>query len=514
VFDRLKRILLAMPRDAVLPTPLAPGPLDWIDETTPYRFRTWLPERGQREAAIETLERRLGRELAVTATDEPDGRVRLDLVSTFDGLAGIHRPLHVLRRAGIRVHDLEYLDRSDDLSPTELGRLAAAWEARSYDRAIRRRIDALAGEATLRTAIAASRGTREGSGWRMIVSRAAAFTPDVDAMLLEAAIAERDPALAKFTAGMVGGRGEIAELVSMPFSPPIELVVGVARRGGEAAEAAYRIAVFLPAPLPADLTTVLCKAARRGVEGSFDAVRALRRATPSDEVRTALEGALASSILDVADAALNTLAEVFGVSARQYWQAGLASRSAPLRMAAEDVIGAYGDADDVPRAAEHLGKIIRRRSTTSWEPPRGSAIIELLVRHRELPESQAALVDLRKRWVRLPDGLQQWLRQHHPDLVPAEPSLPSPDASPEVVEPPLEWPLPSMERKGRELHLGFWDTDVTDIRDQFGDLIEAHPSVTILDGDREWLTLRIDAPDPEQVVAELWSEAHRRGADD
>jgi hypothetical protein len=279
------------------------------------------------------------------------------------------------------------------------------------------------------------------------------------------------------------------------------------------AEAAYRIAQFLPAPLPDELTAVLSRAARRGNESSDGAVRALRRARPSDEVRTALQAALASSVLDVADAALATLAAVFGSGARQYWQAGLASSSAPRRMAAEDVIGEYGDADDVPLAAEHLGKIIRRRSATSWQPPRGSEIIGLLVRHRELPESRAALADVTKRWARLPEELQQWLRRYHPDLVPADPTSPSPVPGPEVAEPPLEWPMPSIERKGRELHLGFWDTDVTDIRDRFGELIEAHPAVTILDGDREWLTLSIDESDPEKLIAELWAKAHHGSAD-
>jgi hypothetical protein len=312
---------------------------------------------------------------------------------------------------------------------------------------------------------------------------------------------------------VVGGRGELAELVSTPFEPPIELVVAVARRGGDAAEAVYRIAQFLPAPLPDELTAVLSRAARRGNEGSVGAVRALRRAMPSDEVRTALEAALASSVLDVADAALGTLAEVLGSGARQYWQAGLASSSAPRRMAAEDVIGEYGDADDVPLAAEHLGKIIRRRSAISWEPPRGSEIIGLLVRHRALPESRAALADVTKRWAKLPEELQQWLRRYHPDLVPADPTSPPPAPGPEVAEPPLEWPVPSIERKGRELHLGFWDTDVTDIRDRFGELIDAHPAVAILDGDREWLTLRIDASDPEELIAELWAKAHHGSAD-
>ena len=226
------------------------------------------------------------------------------------------------------------------------------------------------------------------------------------------------------------------------------------------------------------------------------------------EVQAALEAALQSSDADVRQLALESLGELFGVGARPYWQAWLASSSAPQRMAAEDVIGTYGDADDVPLAAEHLGKIIRRKSSISWEPPRGNEIITLLVRHRDLPEAQAALADLTKRWPKLPEELQAWLREHHPDLVPAEPAAaPTAGAEAEALEPALEWPLPEIKRDGKELYLGFWDTDMFDVRDRFEDLLEAHPAVTIVDGDREWTTARFNAPDPERLVAELWSQA-------
>ena len=46
-----------------------------------------------------------------------------------------------------------------------------------------------------------------------------------------------------------------------------------------------------------------------------------------------------------------------------------------------------------------------------------------------------------------------------------------------------------------------------DIRDRFEDLLEAHPAVTIVDGDREWTTARFDVPDPDALVAELWARA-------
>ena len=174
------------------------------------------------------------------------------------------------------------------------------------------------------------------------------------------------------------------------------------------------------------------------------------------------------------------------------------------------MIGAYGDADDVPLAAEHLGKIIRRKSSISWEPPRGNEIITLLVHHRDLPAAQAALADLTKRWPKLPEELQRWLKEHHPDLVPREeaPSAVAGEPGDEGDgEPPLTWPLPEIKRQGEAFYLGFWDTDLFDVRDRFEDLLEAHSAVTIVDGDREWTTARFDVPDPEALVAELWAQA-------
>jgi hypothetical protein len=199
-------------------------------------------------------------------------------------------------------------------------------------------------------------------------------------------------------------------------------------------------------------------------------------------------------------------------------------------MAAEEAIGTFGDVEDVPLAAEHLRKIIRRRSSISWEPPRGNEIITLLVRHWEMPEAAAALGDLTGRWPKLPEELQRWLRRSHPDLTPpeapappegssapGEESTPSPVPSNEVeapVEPPLEWPVPSIEREGKEFRLGFWDTDMHDIRDRFEDLAAAHPSITIIDGDREWGTYRIEAADAESLIAAVWARAHEPPAGD
>ena len=511
MFERLKRALSGPSPEPAAParSPL-PGRLDWITRTTPYRFRTWLAEPSQRQDVPGILRLLIDRELTVEFVDEPDGRVRLDMVSTFEGWAAATRPLYTLRRGGVRVRGLDRLDLFDDVAPDELERLVHDWNTRAYDTAARRRMDALAGEATVRYAIGAYHRRPVIKAWLSVASSAANHTPGIDALLLESAASEPDADMAATLASAVAGRAAIAELVSEPFDPPGHLVLAVSRRRDKAADAGYRIAETLPAPLDGDLTVVLCNAARRNGLGTTAAVRALRNASASAEVRSALEAALESSDADVRGLALESLGAVLGVGARPYWQAWLASSSGPQRMAAEDVIGAYGDADDVPLAAEHLGKIIRRKSSISWEPPRGNEIIDLLVRYRELPEAQAALADLTKRWPKLPEELQTWLHEYHPDLVPADTAAPAvaeePQGEPEP-EPPLTWPLPEIKRDGEDISIGFWDTDQFDVRDRFEELLEAHPGVTIVDGDREWTTARIDAADPEALIAELWGRA-------
>ncbi|HEU5204151.1 MAG TPA: hypothetical protein VFU17_07640 [Candidatus Limnocylindrales bacterium] len=517
MFERLKRALSGSdsppPPSPVPAAPEEPGRLDWITDQTPYRFRTWLVDPAQRDQVPAILDGLLRRELSVEFVDEPDGRLRLDMVSTFDGWAAVTRVLSTLRRSGVRARGLERLDLFDDVSPDELDRLVGDWETRAHDTSARRRMDAVAGETTIRYAIDAQRRHPKVRGWRFLVSSAGQRTPGAAALLLATAVAEPDADIAVVYGGAVAAQAEVAKLVSEPIEPPADLVLALARRRDRAAEAAFRLAGALRAPLDDELTGVLCVAVRdrRRDEIGTDALRALRNARPTGEVRAAMATALESTDADVRDAALGALGAVFGVGARPYWQAWLASSSWPQRMAAEDVIGQFGDADDVPLAAEHLGKIIRRRSSTSWEPPRGSEIINLLVRHREVPEARAGLADLMQRWPKLPEELRTWLTRHYPDLVPEEAPGPGVDIEPADdvgAEPPLTWPLPEIKREGSALYLGYWDTDMFAVRERFEELLDEHPAVTLLDGDREWQTLRIDSPDPEALIGELWARAH------
>ena len=178
---------------------------------------------------IAILDRRLGGELTATLIDEPDGRVRLDFVSTFKGGAAILRPLYQLRHQGVHVRDLEILDSVDDISSDELHRLAGAWQARAGHRAVGRRIEALAGEGTLRLALEANPGGDRLNGWDMIVIWIGRHTPGTEALILGKAVAEKDVSRAARLTGAVVGRGELAELVNESFDPPVELVLQLAR---------------------------------------------------------------------------------------------------------------------------------------------------------------------------------------------------------------------------------------------------------------------------------------------
>ena len=93
------------------------------------------------------------------------------------------------------------------------------------DRAVGRRIEALAGEGDLRLALEANPGGDRLNGWDMIVSSVGRHTPGTEALLLEKAVAEKDVSRAARLTGAVVGRGELAELVDEPFEPPVELVL-------------------------------------------------------------------------------------------------------------------------------------------------------------------------------------------------------------------------------------------------------------------------------------------------
>jgi hypothetical protein len=178
-----------------------------------------------------------------------------------------------------------------------------------------------------------------------------------------------------------------------------------------------------------------------------------------------------------------------------------------MRWEAEDLIAEYGTEEDLPAASAHLAKLIRSRHAIAMLPPRGSPIVNLMVRHADHPVARAALDDLTARWSRLSDDMRSWLAEQHPSLAPA--AVPAENEKAEAMpEELLTWPPPSLERDGSSFALTFDEAGAHHpVRERFEELAERHPMIEVIEGDREWLSVAIDAADPEALVRELWSAA-------
>lgn len=501
-------------------------PLDAFDGSTPHRFRTWLANPADRARLPDALSAPHVRGVDVAMMEEPDGRVALEVVTLAGPRARrILEPLDTLHASDIDVRGFEPLDVATEVDDEELrrtvdGRNAEVQGQNTYAR----RLEALAGEKLLASSLeewnqVAERPRRRflSSAWRDAAVGAAFNTPGGEvALVMKARAITDDYDRSAFIEGAFR-RIRLCARVGLPFEFPEAMLLRLVRGRGMTASAAIQGLEHLPGPLPDRVIDALCATASRGTGNAVYAVVALRRVPASAAVRAAVEAALDAKDPDVQEMALQTLVILTGTEARPAWTAFLDSRSALRRLAAEVVIGRYGDATDVPRAAAELRRLIRTKPATETTPPRASNFIELLVRHRDAPEAAAGLADLSARWVRLTPGLRRWIETKHPSLAPSDSTERLPAASPAKVpsvdvellqEAPLEWPMPTIERQGDQYRLEFWEMDHA-VRDRFQDLIEAEPRIIVLDGDREWLTLTVEADEPEALLAALWASANR-----
>jgi hypothetical protein len=300
-------------------------------------------------------------------------------------------------------------------------------------------------------------------------------------------------------------------LAGLDIDVPPEALAQLLRRPGYLAELACHVAELIPAPLPGPVADALMAGAGGGGDRAVAALGALRQAEPTPAVRAVVEAALATGDPNARAAALETLAHHWGIAARPRWKELLASKSAPMRWAAESVIGLHGGEHDLADAAAHLAKLARARPAISLSPPRGNEIVDLLVRYRDHPAAQAGLDDLSARWDRLPEDLRSWLADHHPWLDPAR-RADQPAESMAAAEEELAWPPPEINRRGGLLYLDF-DEAATHhpVRERFEELAEAHPGIELVDGDREWMSMRVTAPNVEALVHELWEAASSAG---
>lgn len=491
-----------------------PSPLDAIDAQTPLRFRLHLADPGQRHAAEEALRARLPGELTVEAAGA-DGDGTLEVASRFSpASAALQRPLNVLERAGVVVNGLAVLGLVTELDDDALRRAVHAWDTHGNQPPHRLRLELLAGSPLLERCLAAlaeapESGPDRRATWSFALRCVTFNTPGAERRVIEAAAATRNERDGIELVNAAEDRVRLATLSGQPVDIPADALAAVIGRGGYLGERASHLADLLPAPLPAAVASALCAAAAGSGERAAAAIRALRHAEPDGAVRSVLEAALASNDAGVQADALGVFAHHWGVEARPTWRAFLATRSAPLRWSAEAILGQYGTEADLDDAAAHLARLVRAPSKTPLDPPRGNEIVELLVRHADHPTARTALDDLSARWDRLEGDLRSWLAEHHPSLDPARRT----DRPREVVasaEAMLAFPPPTIEREPDAFRLWFDEAAAhTEARDRFEELAARHADVEILDGDREWLTIRCTAPDPAALVHKLWSAASR-----
>jgi hypothetical protein len=492
-----------------------PGELAAIGDETPLEISIILADSGQIGAARDALDARLGPEAVVQA----QRGATLDVATAFQpGSAAVLRPLNVLSRAGVRVAGLEIHGLVSDLPDDALRRVVDDWDAHGNRGPYRRRVERLAGSVLLERCLAAADaadavGASNAAAWRFAVRCIAFNTPGAEVRLLdEAAIG--DARRADSLVDAASDRIQLARLATLGAEVPAASLASVLSQRGYVAERAAHLAGMLPPPLDPAVASALRDLVRRGGEVAQAALGALDAAEPTPELRATAAEALASGDPSVRAAGLALLARHWTDDARPVWRDALASKSAPLRWTAESVIGEYGGEQDLADAAGHLAKLLRSRPTVPMSPPRGNEIIGLLVRHRDHPAARAALDDLSARWTRLSDDVRSWVLEHHSWLAPADATTGGlGDAAEELpAEDELEFPPPTIEPDD-DGSLRLWFDEAAahhPVRERFEALAGQHPSVEVLDGDREWLSVRVRGNEPETVIAELWAAAGRR----
>lgn len=431
------------------------------------------------------------------------------------------RVLNVLRRSGVIVTGIDLLDVIEITDHRALSNVIAAWERDANRGPARRRAESLGGATTLNALhrIVAAQDHDATGAARFVLGCAAFNTPGSERGIL--ALAARDKKRSAELVGYVLDRSWVAELTGTQLSFEVGDLLTILRAGGYAAERALSLVEALPTPLEPEVRDELVRLADQSDDLARGAVVLLGRAEPDAALRALLDRLMIDATTNVRASALTAASQLWGSDLRPVWHAWLADRSAPLREAAEEMLGAYGDADDLDIATPHLAKLIRRRpGQVSWHVPREAPLIELLLRHRDQRQVEAAFNDLFARWNRLNPDIHDWLHREHPELVPNDGGVSTvadvhdaaEDWQPgrtddELVVEDVAWPLPSIETHDGVTTLRFDHTDMFETKDRFEQLCATHHAISILEEDREFLRLDIDHPEPIATITQLWAQA-------
>lgn len=502
----------------------AHSPLAEIDRSTPHTYRFWLSDAEDRARAVAALTHRERIPLTFDVVDEPDGRVRVDVAASGNGRAqSVMSVLYGMRKADVKVDGFEATDLVDDLTEPDLVTLVRARQQAPQPHDIDARLERLAGLRSLEACLTRYAPVPiDGRPYAGAVHAIAFNTPGSEDRVVRVAadVAARmrpnDPGYdASGLLSAAQHRGDLCAIAGMPFNPPEDVLLTLVAQPGQIGRTSVVLLGLLSRPLSPAAVTTLCRMAGLDADShAEEALMALRSAPPTPEVREAAEAAMSSPSNEMRWRGLWLLANHWGTDARPAWKAGLESRSVAVRDVAEQLLATHGGAEDIEDAALRLAKIIRAKRGVTYSPPRGSELIDFLVRYRDVPRAEAALAELAARWDRFPDpDLATWIREHHPwietpglgggagDVV----ALDEIDVGPET---PIIPEAPDIAR----IEEGFglqWDESSahSDARDRLEIILEADPVVEILESDREWMAVEVDHPDPERYLREAWDRA-------
>lgn len=86
-------------------------------------------------------------------------------------------------------------------------------------------------------------------------------------------------------------------------------------------------------------------------------------------------------------------------------------------MAAEEWLGRFGDAEDIPFMSDRLRSLVSGRRHIECHPPEVSFIVPFLLRREEDPSARAALDAIRRRSEKLLENEREWLAQETPEVL-------------------------------------------------------------------------------------------------
>ena len=373
-----------------------------------------------------------------------DGSVVVTFGHEYDRRTALLRRLNALLGAGVAVSDFAWLDPVTDPDDRWLADAFTWWEAgrhRDPNRiepieVARRRFGRLYGHDVLARLLehVVAPGLEQRRRWTVAHAAVLAgfntHTTDAGDALVAAgaSLADVDGYAAM---SLLGGARAIADLgrfgirtaiAEAPLLPLLE------HADWQLHGAAIELIATLDPPRSDEATDVLVRLGHHLAGGSRatevraeQVVGALATAAGDrNDVDAALDALRSHVSSAVRVAATTVLARRRPERARALWEPWLAARSMNERTAAESMIATWGDERDVPdviRIVEHRTK--PPKGTSYW-PPLAAEGLDFLLRHAHVPEAAQALDLVRNRWDRHDDDLRRWLRQHHPDLVPAE----------------------------------------------------------------------------------------------